>query len=86
MSIRVRIVDDEVLESISPENLSAHLHRTGWILGGVSSYGTYFYKDEYEIMVAERSARDFKNLMYMMFQVLEEVEDRSQLDIWEDLK
>lgn len=86
MSIRVRIIDVDVLKGIDPANLAAYLRRTGWILGSVSSMDERFYKDDYEITVPEKSCRDYMNRMYEMFQVLEEVEDRSQLDIWEDLK
>ena len=91
MSIRVRIIDDEVLSNIDRYKLRAYLGRTGWMyIGETPNMGEWFEKFAgeqcYEIMVPFEGMRDYKYRMYEMFQVLEEIENRSQLDIWEDLK
>lgn len=91
MSIRVRITDDEVLSNIDRSKLRSYLGRTGWMhIGETPGVGEWFEKcaseEHYELMIPFEDMLDYKYRMYGMFQVLEEVEDRSQLDIWEDLK
>lgn len=86
MSIRVRIVDDEVLRNINRAKLRSYLILHGWTLGAISDYGEWFFRDDSDMCVPYESARDYMHRMYEMFQILEAVEDRSQLDIWEDLK
>lgn len=101
MSIRVKIIDEEVLSSIDPKKLGAYLIRKGWTLGSVSELGKWYYypkpysatkeqrwePKEFEILVpCSNDLIDYKFRMYEMFQVLDEAENRSQLDIWEDLK
>lgn len=86
MSIRVRITDDEVLQNVNRNNVIAHLKRTGWEHGATGQWSDWFYKDDHEVQLPIQTVLDYKYRIYELFQVLEEVEDRSQLDIWEDLK
>ena len=88
-------VTDEVLESLDRDHIRSYLSRMGWMhVGNTPEVGEWFEKfgseRHYEVLVLFESAKVYKQaylpLMGAIFNVLEEEENRSQLDILEDLK
>ena len=90
MSIRATITDKEALGKINPEQVAMYLKNKGWIKQKETWREASIWKNgpdlEYEILVPPHSDfADYARRMADSLMVLSVFEDRSQLDIYEEI-
>ncbi|MEO5365716.1 MAG: hypothetical protein H7831_05075 [Magnetococcus sp. WYHC-3] len=80
--------DSALMKELRPLEIAAYLRSTGWTQQSAAEgkWAVWVKGDEYEILLPlQRGYRDFVLRMSEVLQVLERVEDRSQLMIFNDL-
>lgn len=87
--MRVIIIDKYYLQSIEPENMVKYLINTGWEQTTCYDLSTFnfFKKDGVTILVPLTKKEPFySDKISLILEKLEKVENRSQLDIVEDIQ
>jgi len=90
--MRASISDLETLRSINPDDVSAYLTSRGWkkrqdISETASLWTTSLKRSERELFLPQKpDYRDFPARIIELIKILEDVENRSQLEIIDDIK
>ena len=84
--MKATIRDAEILRAIRPLELVAYLRANGWHQEQRLERGAFWRKESNELLLPlDSNLRDFANRMAEVLQMLERAEQRSQLEILEDL-
>lgn len=88
--MRATIKDAQALGSLAPANVVGYLRAHGWekfneVRGRFSVWINRRYPHAEVVIPATRSTSDYASQLYSVLRELEEVEDRSQLEILKDL-
>jgi hypothetical protein len=89
--MRATIQDANILKTIEPQNFTVYLESKGWHKqrenGDIYSIWNIQLEDEVELLLPLKpNFRDYPQLVFEALKVLELIENRSQLDIFKDLK
>lgn len=88
--MRVRIVDEHPLQSVSARHIRTYLRSHGWDrAGGVADRPDVWHirsgEDVYEVVAPTQASRDFPETVGALLSTLAVVESRSEADIFRDL-
>jgi len=90
--VKVAVRDSDAFQSLPPREVAAYLRGRGWNeVSRLGAKGSVWVlrtddQDEYELLLPlDRSLRDFKVRMSEVLTTLEQAEQRSQLEILQDL-
>ncbi len=85
--MKVRITDSKSLAALTPHELTAYLHSTGWALKGFYAGKATVWEKQDEVLQVPREQRfaDYVSRVSEIVETLAAVEERSQLDIYRDL-